>query len=300
MPSKPAMRPRHAGPGPFLACAAMLVACTPAPSPDSHRTSQPARPGAAAGRPPASPAGPGNGASQPESGGEPAAEPGSDALRPPLAVDLGNGMRLVPRTQRLIRPDCRIELAWPELAGHPSRAVQEQLNAHWSRRGQLPRDEDPCGESEDQQYEESWTYAVGAHRAGHLGLASFHFVYDGGAHGHYMTLCAVYDLRSGQKKDLRTLVDPSRRTALAALIKRELARDNNVTRLSEAGFFQDTIDLTDSGYQLCLNEDGVEVVFPLYEIAPYGMGEPKAYLTSAQIAPLLIANPTTKALFGGP
>ena len=288
------MRPYHAGPGLSLACTAMLVACTPAPSPDSYRTSHPAPSGADPG-----------GTTAPPSGQEmtpttPGSEGPGEGKALPLEMDLGKGMRLVPRVQRLNRPGCRIELVWPELTGHPARAVQERLNAHWSRSGQLPRPEDPCGDGSGQEYEEEWTYMAGPHHAGHLGLASFHFVYEGGAHGNYSTFCAVFDLRTGQKSDLRTSVDPAQRAALAALIERDLARDSHVTTLSEAGYFQDTIDLTDSGYQLCLTEDGVEVVFPLYEIAPYAMGEPKAYLTSAQIAPLLIENPTTKALFGGP
>lgn len=171
------MRPRRLSL--CLACAAMLVACTPAASP-SRRTTPP-RPGALSERQATAPVDRETPPAAPDSGA-----PGEgEAL--PMEVDLGNGMRLVPRAQRLNRPDCQIGLVWPELTGQ-----------------------------------------------------------------------------------------------------------------SEAGFFQDTGDLASSGYQLCLAEDGVEIVFPLYELAPYVMGEPTAYLTCAQIAPLLIADQTKKTLFGSP
>lgn len=212
-------------------------------------------------------------------------------------VDLGGGMKLIPNNATYQGKLCDIDLSWPQLSGHPNAAAQDLLNRSWALSKPSAKD---CMKPEPDQtweYYQSSGFSVTAARAGFLGLSFGSAEYTGGAHGNWGSVCKVYQLSSATEVELAKKLKPDGLARLSALVDRNFKKENGVTDLAEAGFFQSTIELT-SMPSICLQQDGFTVLFTPYEISPYVMGAPETAITAAEAASLFVSDAQTKALFG--
>jgi hypothetical protein len=130
------------------------------------------------------------------------------------------------------------------------------------------------------------SYEVTGVRAGLLALELTHYDYTGGAHGLFGSACVVADLEKGVLQNLAHGLKPAALTELGALVVQAFKNEHHVANLKDAGFFDDTIELSKDA-TLCFTEKAglraLEVVFQPYEVSPYAMGAPRA-VVSADVA----------------
>jgi hypothetical protein len=97
--------------------------------------------------------------------------------------------------------------------------------------------------------------------------------YEGGAHGMYGTDYHVFDRNAARFVTLVEAVDkdrlPDLREAVVNALRKkfELREDE---RLTDAGFFEDELELTENFF---LSEDGIGFHWNPYDLAPYVFGE---------------------------
>jgi hypothetical protein len=97
--------------------------------------------------------------------------------------------------------------------------------------------------------------------------------YDGGAHGMYGTDYRVFDRNTARLVTLSDIADAGRLSDLREAVVEELRKKFELRedeRLTDAGFFEDDIALTENFF---LSEDGIGFHWNPYDVAPYVFGE---------------------------
>jgi hypothetical protein len=97
--------------------------------------------------------------------------------------------------------------------------------------------------------------------------------YDGGAHGMYGTDYHVFDRNTARFVTLADIADKAGLSDLREAVVEELRKKFELRegeRLTDAGFFEDAIELTENFF---LSEDGIGFHWNPYEVAPYVFGE---------------------------
>lgn len=148
------------------------------------------------------------------------------------------------------------------------------------------------GATADEPFTLETEYVVGAKRGRFIALHVTSFAFLGGVHGSHNFSCAVLDVAKGAVVRLASLLTPSGRASLEAMVNKKLAADAGVEKLSDAGFFEDHVPLGDDP-DLCVDDKGLAVRFHDYEVAPYAMGEPEAHFASAEVRKLFAPNDVT-------
>ncbi|MCD4735611.1 MAG: DUF3298 and DUF4163 domain-containing protein [Bacteroidales bacterium] len=120
-----------------------------------------------------------------------------------------------------------------------------------------------------------------------LSLQVDRYVYTGGAHGITMTGFLNFNTRDGHKIQLDNIVDPAHSADLQKMLNLKVRKMNGIQqseKLSQSGFFMDTIPVSDNWYA---NHDGVGFLYNIYSIAPYSMGVTKLFFTFDELQGLL-------------
>jgi hypothetical protein len=113
------------------------------------------------------------------------------------------------------------------------------------------------------------------------------YEYEGGAHGSASSDYVNVDMKSLTIMSLNDVFRSDARAAIADLLTRKAREMNGLAKdqsLQDAGYFVDTLDVTDNFY-LC--RAGVGFVYGQYEVAPYSAGSVEVFLPMADLRPCL-------------
>ncbi|HAI76303.1 MAG TPA: hypothetical protein DCM08_08640 [Microscillaceae bacterium] len=120
-----------------------------------------------------------------------------------------------------------------------------------------------------------------------LVLSRFSYIYAAGAHGTYGTDFLNLDVKTGQVISLEQLFKPDFEKLLAVAIEKAIRKSFQIPtgqRLAEYGFWTDQLPLPDA---FGLTREGLRVIYGLYNIAPYAMGEIDVTVSYQEIKALL-------------
>jgi hypothetical protein len=120
--------------------------------------------------------------------------------------------------------------------------------------------------------------------------------FAGGARGRSSFGCFAADTGKGTLTKLFAKVLPADgRKKVEALTNAALKKENNVTKLTDAGFSTDDVTLSDDTTS-CVEGTDLVVQFQPYEVAPYAIGAPSAKIAKADAA-LLVTGTALEAFF---
>ncbi len=156
--------------------------------------------------------------------------------------------------------------------------------------GGAPLKSEECeGAKDDMPYDMDTAYSTSAMRAAFVGLETSQYAFTGGAHGSYGATCYVADLASGRLVRLAQELSGTALATLSTLTSAQLRKDNNTTKLTDAGFFTDTPELT-ADSNVCVRDEGgvlhLEVSFQPYEIGTWAMDTPTVAISAQDAKPL--------------
>lgn len=120
-----------------------------------------------------------------------------------------------------------------------------------------------------------------------LVLSRYTFNYYAGAHGTYRTDFLNLDVKTGQVISLEQLFKPDFEKLLAVAIEKAIRKSFQIPtgqRLAEYGFWTNELPLPDA---FGLTREGLRVIYGLYNIAPYAMGEIDVTVSYQEIKALL-------------
>ncbi|MCS6899740.1 MAG: DUF3298 and DUF4163 domain-containing protein [Myxococcales bacterium] len=218
----------------------------------------------------------------------------------PLAqiTELPGGVKVIPREEdKQPSPRCSVSSSYPELDGMKDRKAQDALNRLLRKEGTASIDPRECQEAApDLPYSDETSYALtSTKKKGYLGVSFEGYSYRGGAHGMGYVDCKVIDLEQGELVSLAKLLHEDALPKLNRMVNEALRREHKTEQLSEAGFFDDEVKVSETT-NLCLLDSALEIVFNNYEVAPYAMGRPTVQLPLSDVAPLFKKTPLTEAV----
>jgi len=104
-----------------------------------------------------------------------------------------------------------------------------------------------------------------------LSLALNHYEFTGGAHGNFYAMGYTFDLNTGDLLTLDKIIRQGSLPAITKICEQRILEMFEAESLSDAGIFEDYIDLT-TDQDFFLLSDALVFQFDPYEIAPYSMG----------------------------
>ena len=116
-----------------------------------------------------------------------------------------------------------------------------------------------------------------------LSLCKRSYAYTGGAHGMEVKKFMNFNMKLGRELTLQDVFQENQMETLRSLIKNKLMEsfaEESHNSLTDAGFFQDSVPLTENFY---LTTFGVGFHYNPYEIAPYAFGSPEVFLKRDEI-----------------
>lgn len=203
----------------------------------------------------------------------------------PEVVDLG-GVKIAPQEDyKDVARFCTSSLIYPSVDGGKGKAA---LNAELRKHGGTHMTKGDCdGASAEIPYVTERSYHVQKSKLPYFGITFHDYWNAGGAHPNWSSTCKVADAETGELFSLARKLSPEAREKLSALVMKKLQAEHGVTKLSEAGFFEDEIKV-DESTDVCLAEGGgLSVEFDPYEVAPYVMGGPTAEISKEEAKELL-------------
>ncbi|HSQ66790.1 MAG TPA: hypothetical protein VLM85_26405 [Polyangiaceae bacterium] len=218
---------------------------------------------------------------------------------------LAQGGRVVPQEKFTeVAPSCEDTRIVPALQGLPSASGQASINRALSAMADAfgpPLTRDDCkGATEELPYQHEQGYAVLGERPGYVGLQLSLEEFTGGAHGNYAARCVVVDLAKSEVVRLGQQLTPVGRAKLESLVIASLQKQNGVTALSDAGFYDDHPHIgpdTDVCFEMKGAQPILHVEFGLYEVTPYVMGAPDAALDAKDASGIFQPGTAGAALF---
>ncbi len=213
--------------------------------------------------------------------------------------------RIVPQERYTkAAPYCEDSRIVPAFEGLADASAQRALDTALAQQASLfgpPLEKRDCdGSSEDTPFERTQSYTIDGERPGFVGMTASIYEFTGGAHGSYSSRCFVADLAKHVVVRLPTQLTPAGHAKLRTLVIKTLEKDNNVTHLTEAGFFDDAPNLGDA--ELCFTmvagaTPHLRVDYQLYAIAPYVMGAPSVTLDAKDVSGVFQPGTTGALLF---
>lgn len=203
----------------------------------------------------------------------------------PEIVDLG-AVKIAPQEEfKDLAKNCTSALMYPVVDGGKGKAP---LNAALRKEAGGHSDKESCeGATAEMPYVTEVTYTVQKSKLPYFGVTFNNYWSMGGAHPTWAETCKIADTETGELFALASKMTPEARQKLSALVMKKLQAEHGVEKLSEAGFFEDEIVVSETT-NVCLAEKGGLVVeFNPYEITPWVMGAPTVELTREEARPLV-------------
>ena len=116
--------------------------------------------------------------------------------------------------------------------------------------------------------------------------------YLGGAHGFKERSLMTFDSKTGHRLGVSDVVEESSQTTLAKIVEAEFRRARSIRggqSLQDAGFFVLPGQQLPIGENFALTDNGLEIQYNPYEIAPYSMGETRVQVPRDAVEPLVKA-----------
>lgn len=116
--------------------------------------------------------------------------------------------------------------------------------------------------------------------------------YLGGAHGFNDRTLMTFDSQSGQRLGVNDVVSDQSHRMLHKIVEAEFRRARSIRpgqTLQDAGFFILPGQELPLGENFALTENGIEIQYNPYEVAPYSLGETRVRVPQEAIAPLVKA-----------
>jgi hypothetical protein len=117
--------------------------------------------------------------------------------------------------------------------------------------------------------------------------------YLGGAHGFKERSLMTFDSKTGHRLGVSDVVDESSQATLAKIVEAEFRRARSIRggqSLQDAGFFVLPGQQLPLGENFALTDNGLEIQYNPYEIAPYSMGETRVQVPREAVEPLVKAD----------
>jgi len=205
----------------------------------------------------------------------------------PEIVDLG-GVKIAPQEEfKELAKNCTSSLLFPVVDGGKGKAA---LNAALRKESGGHMDKEACeGASTELPYVTESSYGVQKSKLPYFGVTFSTYWSTGGAHPSWGSTCKVADTESGELFALASKMTPEARKTLSALVMKKLQKEHGVEKLSEAGFFEDDIAVTDKTNVCITDKGGLVVEFNPYEVTPWVMGAPTVEISKEEAKPLLPA-----------
>jgi hypothetical protein len=122
-----------------------------------------------------------------------------------------------------------------------------------------------------------------------LSLALNHYEFTGGAHGNFFAMGYTFDLNTGDLLTLDKIIRQGSLPDITKICEQRILEMFEAESLSDAGMFEDYIDLT-TDQDFFLLSDALVFQFDPYEIAPYSMGNIEVVIPFESINDHLVIN----------
>jgi hypothetical protein len=175
-----------------------------------------------------------------------------------------------------------IEITYPKIHGLRSKAAEEKINLYleeeffksieWFDEFIAILDSLPTLEYERGMFFSFETgFDIKLLNQKVLSLALNHYEFTGGAHGNFYAIGYTFGLNDGELLTLDKIIKSDSLPALTKICEQRILEMFEAESLSDAGMFDDYIDLT-FDQDFFLTSDALVFQFDPYEIAPYSMG----------------------------
>lgn len=117
--------------------------------------------------------------------------------------------------------------------------------------------------------------------------------YLGGAHGFHERTLMTFDSKTGHRLGVTDIVDEASQRTLSRIVEAEFRRARSIRgeqSLQDAGFFVIPGQQLPLGENFALTDNGLEIQYNPYEIAPYAMGETRVRVPREAVEPLVKAD----------
>lgn len=115
-----------------------------------------------------------------------------------------------------------------------------------------------------------------------LSIVLNHYEFTGGAHGNFYSVGYTIDFKSGNLLTLEDVLNPSSIDEISRLCEKKILQTYDAETLTDAGLFEDNIELN-SEQDFYLLNDALVLQFDPYEIAPFSMGNIDIILPFSEI-----------------
>ena len=166
---------------------------------------------------------------------------------------------------------------------HSARQCLAAMQNECSDMPDIPSPQSVCGMRSE--------ISVATNAPGILALMLTGSVYNGGPHGASYRIYRNLSVANAGVIPLSAIVAEPDGVALRSLIEAQLRQQYQLAKnqpLTAAGFYRDRIPATDN---FLIQPTGLRFTYQPYEIAPYALGEPTAFITYDRLRPLLKAAP---------
>lgn len=175
-----------------------------------------------------------------------------------------------------------IEITYPKIHGLINKAAEEKINSYleeeffksieWFDEFVAMLDSFPTLEYEHGMFFSFETgFDIKLVNEKLLSLALNHYEFTGGAHGNFYAMGYTFDLNTGDLLTLDKIIRQGSLPAITKICEQRILEMFEAESLSDAGIFEDYIDLT-TDQDFFLLSDALVFQFDPYEIAPYSMG----------------------------
>lgn len=191
-----------------------------------------------------------------------------------------------------------IEITYPKLFGLSNKSVEEKINSfleeeflksvEWYEEFVSMLDSIPTIEYEYGLYFSFETgFDIKLLTENYLSIVLNHYEFTGGAHGHFYSMGYTFNLITGELLSLDKIISPNSINEIIRLCEQKILEMYDAKSLSDAGLFEDQLDLTlDQDYYLL--PDALIFQFDPYEIAPYSMGNIEVAIPYEEIKKFII------------
>lgn len=141
------------------------------------------------------------------------------------------------------------------------------------------QNEDYCKEIPSAcQYSYQTSYEVKYNANGKLSIIYFDYVYTGGAHGNGFATLYNFDINTGKHYQINDILKiPANYSNVTEYVFQYLSthepNSNFVKNISDFNINKDT--------QFSFADDGINLIFQEYEVAPYAAGNPQVFVPSS-------------------
>lgn len=191
-----------------------------------------------------------------------------------------------------------IEITYPKLFGLTDQTIENKINSfleeeflkpvEWFGEFVAMLDSFPTIEYEHGMYFSFETgFDIKLLSRSVISLVLNHYEFTGGAHGNFYSMGYTFDLTTGSLLSLDRVIKENSLDEITGICEKKIMEMFDAHSFSEAGLFEDYIELTFE-QDFFLYNDALVLQFDPYEIAPYSMGNIEVMIPLNEIKQFII------------